>query len=386
VDSFLDVSEFSLTKTGEELCGDQVKSLTVGDRTIIVLSDGMGSGVKASILSSLTSSIIVTLGRSEVPLPEVIKTVVGTLPICKVRKVAYATFTILEIERSTGKFRIVNFDNPPSFFFRNGKRVDLSIRTEIIHGQEIKFSSGQLQRGDFVGLISDGVLYAGLGVVMDFGWGHDSIAKFLEGLFVRTARSSQQIVGAAIAETKRLYQGKIGDDATFVGVYARQRNALMVLTGPPLDTSSDESIVAKLLDFPGRRVVCGGTTANIVAAHLGVEVETNIETMRPDVPPTGTLPTVDLVTEGIFTMARALDIMRSAQGDVSRISNDNNGAALLAKELLQTDSIDFIVGQSINEWYQNPLLPKSISIRRHLIEEIANFLLSIKKEVNLDYC
>ncbi|MDR3710817.1 MAG: SpoIIE family protein phosphatase [Capsulimonadaceae bacterium] len=386
MDSFLDIAELSLTKTGEELCGDQVRTLNVGDRTIIVLSDGLGSGVKASILSSLTSSIIATLGRSEVPLHEMIKTVIGTLPICKVRKVAYATFTILEIERSTGKFRIVNFDNPPSFFFRDGHNVDLQIRTETILGREIKFSNGQLQRGDFVGLVSDGVLYAGLGVVMDFGWGRENIAKFLESLFLRHARTSQQIISAAVAETRRLYQDRIGDDATFVGVYARERNALMVLTGPPLKTEDDEEFVAKLFDFRGRRVVCGGTTANIVSASLGVEIETNIETMRPDVPPTGTLPDVDLVTEGIFTMAKALELMRNARGEAARITDDNNGAALLAKELLYTDSINFVVGQSINEWYQNPLLPKSISIRRQLVEEIATFLLTLKKEVKLEYC
>lgn len=385
MDSFLDISDQSLTKTGEELCGDQVRTLNVGERTIVVLSDGLGSGVKASILSSLTSTIIATLERSEVPLHEVIKTVIGTLPICKVRKVAYATFTILQVNRSTGDFRIVNFDNPTSFFFRNGRHMELEITSENILGQEIKFSKGQLQRGDFIALISDGVQYAGLGQVMDFGWGAKNIAHYFEGLFMSHARNSLQIVNAAIAETRRLYQAKIGDDATIVGVYARQRNALMVLTGPALKTDDDEELVEKLLNFNGRRIVCGGTTANIVAAQLHVEVETNIETMRPDVPPTGTLPDVDLVTEGIFTMAKALDMMRTAQGEISYVSSDNNGAALLAKELLQTDSIHFVVGQRINEWYQNPLLPKSISIRRQLVEEIAGFLLGLKKEVKVEY-
>ena len=385
MDSFLDIHEISLKKSGEELCGDKVKVFKTDAKTIIVLSDGLGSGVKASILSTLTAEIIVTMVRSDVPLIEVINTVIGTLPICKVRKTAYATFTIIEIENS-GQFRVVNFDNPLSFYFKNGVMCELPRQKEKILDKEIIISNGKLERGDFLGAISDGVLYAGLGVQMDFGWGRDNIARFIEGLFIYQPRTAHSIVSGVLAETQALYRGKIGDDATFVGVYVRQRKPLMVFTGPPLDETSDEAIVERLMDFDGHRVICGGTTGNIVARYLHERIETDITSMRVDVPPVGTLIGVDLVTEGIFTMAKCLELLQQSHGEISRIPNDRNGATLLARELLHADSVDFIVGQRMNEFYQNPLLPRSISIRRQLVEELAQFLLSSKKEVRVEFC
>ena len=386
MDSFLDIHEMSLNKTGEELCGDQVKILHTEEKTIIVLSDGLGSGVKASILSTLTSSIIVTLGRSDVPLDEVIKTVIGTLPIDKYRKVAYATFTIVEITRGSGSFRIVNFDNPRSFYFKAGRQLDLEVQTQQIEGHEIAICNGVLARGDFLALISDGVLYAGLGNVMDFGWGRENIGHFIEGQLIRNGRTAQAVVRGVMNETSALYNGKIGDDATFVGIYARERHSLAIFTGPPLDQEQDERYIDLFMDFKGRKVVCGGTTANMIAAHQQAPLETDISSMRADVPPAGSMPGVDLVTEGIFTMSKCLELMRASGGDPNRLPGDHNGADMLARELLRADTIRMIVGQSINEWYQNPLLPRSISIRRQLVEEIAEYLKTLKKEVRLEFC
>ena len=330
MDSFLDIYDTSLTKTGEELCGDNIKALKTPDKTYIVVSDGLGSGVKANILSNLTTSIIITMVRSDLPLHEVINTVVGTLPICKVRKVAYATFTIIEIENRTANFRVINFDNPLSFFFHNKRMVELDVEKEKILGQEIAISRGQLARGDFLGAISDGVLYAGLGVEMNFGWGRDNIAPFIESQFRRPGISAQSVVTSVIEETKKLYRGHIGDDASFAGIYVRDRNSLILLTGPPLNELEDSSHVRRFLDFNGRKVVCGGTTANIVASYLHTIVDTDIASMRPDVPPVGTLPHVDLVTEGIFTMAKCLEFLRASNGNPARLPQDPNGAVLLA--------------------------------------------------------
>ncbi len=384
MDNFLDVHVQSLNKTGEELCGDQVRIFRTENRTIIVLSDGLGSGVKASILSTLTTHIILTMARQDVPLHEIVRTVIGTLPICNVRKVAYSTFTILDLNHRDGRFSLVNFDNPRSLYYKNGHLQELTIEKETILEREFLLSNGRLERGDFLGLMSDGVLYAGLGVEMNLGWGRPNIAQFLEGQFLQRARTAESMVRAVMDKTRTLYRGHIGDDATFVGVCVRRSNPLMVFTGPPLQSEDDEACVERLLEFRGRTVVCGGTTANIVGNYLGVEVETDIASMRPDIPPIGYLPGVDLVTEGIFTISRSLELMREAGGAVWRLARDQNGAALLALELLQADSIQILTGQSINEWYQNPLLPKSISIRRQLIEELATYLRSLNKEVRVE--
>ncbi|UZQ55750.1 serine/threonine-protein phosphatase [Trichothermofontia sichuanensis B231] len=386
VDNFLDIYSLSLNKKGEELCGDKVKYLKGEKRTIIVLSDGLGSGVKANILATLTTEILINMLSADVPLEEVLKTTIATLPICKVRKIAYSTFTIIRINHETSHFKVINFDNPDVIYLKQGHTHKLDIRVEKILDKKIKFAEGVLERGDFLAAISDGVLYAGLGVELNFGWGWDNISQYLEGVLLQRAHNSRVIVRDVINKTHSLYHGEIGDDATFVGVYVRKRNPLIIFTGPPLDESKDELYVEKFLNFEGRKVICGGTTGNIVANYLGDTIEMDIATMRRDLPPIGFLNGVDLLTEGILTISKATEYIKSCQGDIGRLPFDANGAYFLAKEILEADSILFLVGQKINEFYQNPLLPKNISIRRSLIEDLVKFLRDCQKEVQIEYC
>lgn len=385
-DNFFDICHLSLNKKGEELCGDQVKFTKTGTKSTIVLSDGLGSGVKASILATLTTEILITMLNADVPLEEVIKTVIGTLPICQVRKIAYATFTIISINHLTNEFKVINFDNPPILYFKKGRIVKLETKIDKILGKKIQYSEGTLERGDFIGAISDGILYAGLGDTMNFGWGWDNIAKYMERIFISQATNSRTIIEQVMSETRSLYREKIGDDATFVGVYVRKPNPVMIFTGPPLDITQDELYADRLLNFPGRKVICGGTTGNLVANYMGETIEMDIATMRKDLPPIGKLKEVDLVTEGILTISKATEILRKCKGDIDRLASDNNGAVLLAREIIEGDSIYFLVGQQINEFYQNPLLPKNISIRRNLIEDLVQLLRSQQKEVMIEYC
>lgn len=385
-DNFFDIFDRSLNKKGEELCGDQVKFIKTENKSTIVLSDGLGSGVKANILATLTTEILITMLNADVPLEEVIKTVIGTLPICQVRKIAYATFTIIQIDHQTNQFKVINFDNPPIFYFNKGRVIKLETKTEKIQGKKIISSEGKLERGDFLGAISDGVLYAGLGDTMNFGWGWDNIAKYMEKVFMNQATNSRTIIEQVMTETRSLYRDKIGDDATFVGVYVRKRNPVMIFTGPPLDVTQDEIYAERLLSFQGRKVICGGTTGNLVANYMGETIEMDISTMRKDLPPIGKLSEINLVTEGILTISKATEVLRKCNCDITRLPSDNNGAVLLAREILEADSIFFLVGQQINEFYQNPLLPKNISIRRSLIEDLVNLLQEKQKEVTVEYC
>lgn len=386
VDNFLDIYPFSLNKKGEELCGDKVKFLKTDKAATIVLSDGLGSGVKANILATLTTEILLTMLTAEVPLEEVLKTIIATLPICQVRNIAYSTFTIIQVNCETNSFTVTNFDNPAVIYIRNGRRMELKTHMEEILGRKISLSEGTLERGDFLGAISDGVLYAGMGVALNFGWGWDNITTHVEQVLSQKPRTASTIVHDVIEKTYSLYQGEIGDDASFVGIYVRRRNPLMIFTGPPLDEERDEDYVNRLLSFEGRKVICGGTTGNIVATYLGETIDMDLSTIRKELPPIGLLSCIDLVTEGILTLSKATEYIKACHCDITRLKFDNNGAYLLAREILQADSILFLVGQQINEFYQNPLLPKNISIRRSLIEDLVQFLRQHQKEVSIDYC
>lgn len=383
---YYDIHSASLNHHGEELCGDQVKVARTPGKTLVVLSDGLGSGVKANILARLTAEILVTMLREHVPLKEVLETVVGTLPTCKVRQIAYAAFVVVEIEQATGKFQLTNFDCPPPFLLRAGKLVRLEQRTETILGRELHLATGTLERGDFLGIISDGVLYAGMGVTMNFGWGWEQIGDYLEQIASSRPASASAVVRRMLEKTNSLYGGQPGDDATLAGVLAREPNRLMVFTGPPVDKNLDEQCVERLLHFEGRKVVCGGTTGNIVAHHLGETVDLDLTTLREDVPPIGSLPHIDLMTEGILTLARTLRLLKESHGDASRVILDRNGATLFARELLRADSIFFLAGEQVNPYYQNPLLPRNISIRHNLIEQVAEVLTGFQKTVKIEWC
>jgi hypothetical protein len=382
---FLDIWHASLNKNGEELCGDKVKVFKTDHKTIVVLSDGLGSGVKANILATLTTEIIVTMLRADVPLEEVISTVIGTLPVCKERKIAYATFTAIEVDHATSHYKIINFDNPPTFYFHRKQPVPLNPVPKVILGKTIFTAEGYLEVGDFLGIISDGILHAGVGNIWNFGWGWDNIANHLQQLLLYSFRA-KLIVQGLVSKTQTLYGSLIGDDATFVGICARERRSLIVFTGPPLDPAQDEYYAQRVLDFEGRKVVCGGTTGGILELAVGKCIHVDVTTLRPDIPPVGKLSQIDLVTEGIITMSRALDFMRDGHGDMLRLPKDRNGATLLAQELLQADSIFFLVGQSINEFYQNPLLPRNLSLRKSLVLEISQLLKDYNKEVLVEFC
>ncbi|HEY9662908.1 MAG TPA: SpoIIE family protein phosphatase, partial [Allocoleopsis sp.] len=329
VDNFIDIHESSLNKRGEELCGDKVKFLKTDQKVTIVLSDGLGSGVKANILATLTAEILITMLDADVPLEEVLKTVIATLPICKVRKIAYSTFTIIQVNNETNAFTVINFDNPPPFYFHQGKLVKLAAHTEEVLDRKISIAQGVLDRGDFLGAVSDGILYAGMGVTLNFGWGWDNIAEYIEKILIHKAHTARTIVREVIQKTHSLYQGEIGDDATFVGLYVRKRNPLIIFTGPPLDPEQDSIYIERLLNFKGRKVVCGGTTGNIVAHYLGEMIEMDLSTIRKELPPIGMLSYLDLVTEGILTISKAMEYIKNCDCDLNRLRFDHNGAYLL---------------------------------------------------------
>jgi hypothetical protein len=382
---FYEVFPLSLKRQGEEVCGDQVKVFRTPEKTIMVLSDGLGNGIKAAILARLTTEIIVTMLRAGAPLEEVIETVIGTLPTCKERGLAYATFAILQIQHANGHFNLVNFDSPPAILLKHRQPFHLETRNETICGKSLSLSDGVLENDDFLGLMSDGVLYADMGVTMNPSWGWAEIAACLAKTAQTSISSAERLVQTVMNETRKRYGEAMGDDATFVGVLARNPRRLVIFTGPPADKNRDTACVERLLKFEGRRVICGGTTGNIVADYLGETIHTDEGTAREGIPPVGDLPEVDLITEGILTMARTLELLKESGGNTSQLPVDRNGAVLLARKLLQADSILFLAGESVNPYYQNPQLPRSISIRRSLVTQIAETLQHFQKEVAIEW-
>jgi hypothetical protein len=129
--------------------------------------------------------------------------------------------------------------------------------------------------------------------------------------------------------------------------------------------------------------VCGGTTAKIVAGHLGQPLDVDLSTMTNEVPPIARLKGIDLVSEGILTLTRTNELLRSGT-DRKKVMFRVDGAASLLRLFLESDHIHFVVGQAVNPAHQNPDLPHQLGIRVKVVRELAEALRAKGKEVTIE--
>lgn len=370
-----------LRKHSEELCGDSIAVSRRSDSVTLALSDGLGSGVKANILATLTTQIAMKMLENDLPLGEVVQTLSETLPVDNVRKMAYSTFAIASFLDS-GVARIFEFDSPSVILVRGRKLQPVVYDERTIEGKTIQETVIDLEDGDWVIFVSDGVLNAGIGGVYPLGWGWDETARFLERHAHREL--SAYDLANKIAETVNdLYAGAPGDDVSIVVIKIRHKRVATVFTGPPQDRAMDEAAVRAFMRRTGRLAVCGGTTAKIVARNMGLPLEVDLDTMTPDVPPKARIEGIDLVSEGILTLTKVSDLLRSGAGkDAVKFQTD--GAAGLMRLILDVDNIHFMVGTAVNPAHQNPDLPHQLDIRMSVVREIADELRQLGKEVTID--
>ncbi|HHY62786.1 MAG: SpoIIE family protein phosphatase [Bacillota bacterium] len=368
----------SLPKHGEELCGDRVEIARSGDMVTVVLSDGLGSGVKANILATLTSTIAVSMLRGGASIDDVVETIGHTLPICQVRKVAYSTLTILQI-KNDGSAYLVQYDNPDAFYYSDGMIVPIESSDRIVADKVIKEARFQLKAGDRLFLVSDGVIYAGVGGVLNLGWGWPNVADYIKKINDQESRASV-LAKWLVNVCDQFYAGQPGDDTTAVAVVIREPRCLTVAVGPPKKPEDDRKMVARLMSSVGTKVVCGGTTGKIVAREIGESLHVDLDTIHGGMPPTASINGIDLVTEGIITLSKTLD--RLIQGEPV---HGKDGASRLARMLLDADHVELLVGKAVNPAHQNPDLPISTTLKERVMDDIARILVELGKEVSVSY-
>lgn len=375
----------SLNKAGEELCGDNVQIYSDGENTTVVLADGMGSGVKANILSMLTSKILCTMVANEISIEDCVETILETLPVCKVRGVAYATFTVVHIDK-TGRGVMFEFDNPPAIYYHEGKSADFE-RTELtVLGKKVYKSDLALQEGDVIVFMSDGVIHAGIGMLLNFGWQRPEVKEFLERTV--TPRMTAKAVACLLAGAcNDLYMDKPGDDTTVAAIKLRKSLQVSIMVGAPVNKDMDDYCVEKLMSYEGKKAVCGGTTSQIVARHLGTKVDTVLDFVDKDIPPIGHIDGIDLTTEGVITLRRLLELAEkyNSTSDLSpKYYDKKDGASLLANLLFeQATKVNFLVGQSANIAHKG--LPIDITMKLKLVEKLAKNLRKMGKQVEIEY-
>ena len=388
----VDVAYKSLNKFTEVLCGDKVELLKTDDSNIMILADGMGSGVKANILATLTSKILGTMFLNGATLEECVETIVQTLPICKVRQVAYSTFSILQVFHS-GDAYLVEFDNPSCIFIRNGRLMPIPQNIREVQGKKINEYRFTVQRGDALILMSDGTVHAGVGQLLNFGWLWEDIAKYAVKQYALTI-SAMRLAAAICQACDELYQYRPGDDTTVACMRIINAKPVYLMTGPAKDPSMDEEMVKNFMsgDDSTKRIVCGGTSATIVSRVLKKKLDVSMDYVDPDIPPIAYMDGIELVTEGVLTLNRVVQLLRryvknETVSESFFLELDKpNGASMVAKMLIEDcTELHLYVGKAINGAYQNPGLPFDLGIRQNLVEQLKSVVKDMGKQVTVTY-
>lgn len=380
---YIDVATHSINKKNEELCGDKVEVFKSDDRVIVVLADGLGSGVKANILATLTSKIAITMLKQGADIEEVIDTIMHTLPVCKVRNIAYSTFSIIEIDDKLN-CKILESENPPFFFLRYGHIIEPQKEMIEAHGKKVMVSKLKLKEDDIIYLCSDGVVHAGVGNTLNFGWQWNNVANFLEH---DTQKTANKLSHRLIKTCNDLYQHLPGDDTTVVTVKIRKPVDIFIFTGPPLDSTLDDSFVKYFIKGNGKKVVCGGTASQIVGRALNKEVTSNLNYIDPHVPPTGNIEGIDLVTEGVITLKRTIELIKQwTQNQESVDLTKQDGATQMFKLLVEESThIKFWLGKAINKAHQGLDFPQELSMKTDVVKELVEVLEKAGKKAEIQY-
>lgn len=385
---FADIGYRSINHVGEELCGDHIDVIEQDDNsTVIVLADGLGSGVKASILSTLTSKIISTMVSQGLSLEDCISTIAATLPVCSVRGVAYSTFTLIRLVNNEYA-EIMEYDNPAVILLRDGRGYEIPKQEMNIGGKLIYRSKIKLQENDIFIAMSDGCVHAGVGMSLNFGWGRRDIVTFME-TFYDVGFTAKTLSTILLDECNRLYGNKPGDDTSVCTIRIKKREPMNLLFGPPSNRDDCDKMMSLFFSKEGKHIVSGGTTSSIAARFLGKTVRTEIDFLDPDIPPIAHIEGVDLVTEGVITINRVLEYAKDYLADnqsYKQWSYKRDGASLISRLLFEeATDINFYVGRAMNPAHQNPNLPINFNIKMQLVSELSECLRKMGKRVIVSY-
>lgn len=382
---FIDDGYVSLNHVGEELCGDKVEIVRKKEGTTIVLADGLGSGVKANILSTLTSKMLCLMIANGVDIEECVASIISTLPVCKVRNVAYATFTVIHVDND-GKGYIFEFDNPPLIYLRNGQVYNLPREKKTIVGRTVYCSLIDAEENDCIIFCSDGAPHAGIGKTMNLGWSIEDISQYIVSNY-SSDMSARQIAALVGESCNSLYMGEPGDDTTIAALRLVKPLHVNILVGPPMNHEDDEMVASNFMKREGLKVVCGGTTSKIMAKFLNEEIKTSLAYLSPDVPPIAIIDGLDLVTEGVITLGKVLEVTEKYL-DIKDVEDkslsEKDGATLIAKLILQRAShVNLFVGTTLNPAHKD--LPIDVSMKMKIVEKLKKNLEDAGKIVTIQY-
>ncbi len=393
---FIDVDYAQIYKHGQKIGGDVflLSRNPESNQIVCTLSDGLGSGVKANVLASLTAHMAHKLSFSPISLSHSAEIIMNTLPVCKERKISYSTFTIADIHYAEHmeniNVRLVEYDNPLSLRFEGSRPIKWEReknelqRKAAFKKEVVQYSSFDMEIGERLIMFSDGVSQSGLGRTLPLGWRTSGVEKFVSELVEKDPDISSRELSAAIVRHANTLDGLSSkDDITAVVVYIRRPRKTLIVTGPPFTKEADEVLGEKIRAFDGRKIVSGGTTALIVSRLFDKKITVDLSCWSPDIPPASKMEGIDLVTEGMLTLSKVANVLEKK---IPPASLPASPVKKFVEILLDSDQIHFIVGTKINEAHQDPNIPVEIGIRRTIVGRLRAALENIYlKETSQEY-
>ncbi|MDR0611361.1 MAG: SpoIIE family protein phosphatase, partial [Planctomycetaceae bacterium] len=392
-DVFVEMECCQCNHDGEAVCGNDFlfERIATENRHLAVLSDGLGSGIKANLLATMTTTMALRFIRSNMEVLQSAEMIMDTLPVCEIRKISYATFTIFDLQLG-GKSRVIEMENPPFIHLRNNndlkiERHDLIPERRML--RKVQLSEIHVIIGDRLIAFSDGVTQAGLGRKnYKFGWKREGVLACVKSQIENIPDISALELSKAVVSAARNCNENNAciDDMSCMVIYLRQPRKLRLLTGPPFYEESDTAYAELVRDFDGKKILCGGTTAKIISRELNRPIKFNNKLLSKGEylpPPPSDIYGIDLVTEGILTLT---DV-------VQRIEKGNALATplpLASQKMVQlfrnSDEIELIVGSKVNEAHQDPNLPIDLEIRRNIVKRLKTVLEEkYRKRVSIRY-
>ena len=425
----IDIDYSQIYKNGQKIGGDVFLLDRAPGSNIITatLSDGLGSGVKANVLASMTSHMATKMSFSPLELGHSAEIIMDTLPVDKEKGISYSTFTIAKIvfnnDKSFINVELVEYDNPESLRFRGSETVEwdkvwdrsrVTLNRKKAVKSEIVFSSTfSMEEGDRLIFFSDGVaqsgvslgrmpheqqqpkyyggalpsstraLAAGRGIASSDEWGVENVKVFVRDLLERQPDiDSRALSRAIVTEAYKRDSFKANDDITCAVIAVRKPNRALLVTGAPRQKSSDKRLAEIVRDYEGKTIVCGGTTSKIVARELGRDIKAD---RRPagKLPPGALIEGVDLVTEGMLTLT---EVAERLEGKVLLKDMPEDSAKRIIGILREMDQLEIIMGTQINNDTDDPQVAAEIGVRFPIIDRIVKSLeRQYLKEVEVRY-
>jgi hypothetical protein len=376
---YIEVNSQQKNHDGERICGDVFLNRYIKEenRVIAVLSDGMGHGVKANILATLTSTMALNFTREHKEVDRIAELIMNTLPVCSERKISYSTFTIIDIE-SGGRATILEYDNPSAIVLRGNQIFDPGWKKVVLEkgkhsGKILKTCTFMPEKEDRIIFCSDGVSQSGMGSEQyPFGWERENISNYAASLVTSEASiSAMMLAGKIVTMAHKNDSYKAKDDISCATIYFRDPRKLLICTGPPYEKDKDKDLSSKVSAYKGKVILCGGTTADIIARELGRAIVDELIFEDPELPPESFLEGIDLVTEGILTLQKVNEILKTYNNSVKL---GKGPADKIVRFIMESDEIHFIIGTRINIAHQDPNLPVDLEIRRTVVKRIARLL------------